>query len=100
VDIHLARVKIAAGLYSEASNHLACVTNYAFLDMKKRLYQSLLDHKNPSTNATDTVEHAEPTLLEKVPPLDISHLHVSTNEPDLATNLLVAPLPLRPQKPQ
>lgn len=100
VDIHLARVKIAAGLYSEASNHLASVTNYAFLDMKKRLYQSLLDHKNPSTNTTDTVEHAEPTLLEKVPPLDISHLHVSTNEPDLATNLLVAPLPLRPQKPQ
>ncbi len=47
VDIHLARVKIAAGLYDQAQAHLDAVTNAAFLDMRKRVERSLADHKNP-----------------------------------------------------
>ena len=37
VMIHLARVKIAAGLYDQAQATLNAITNAAFADMKKRL---------------------------------------------------------------
>jgi tetratricopeptide (TPR) repeat protein len=100
VEIHLARVKIAAGMYEQASNHLADVTNYAYLDLKKRLYRSLLDHKNPSTNAVDDIATNAPILLEKVPAPDIRRVPAAMNAPDLSSNLMAAPLPLRPQKPQ
>lgn len=47
VELHLARVKIAAGHFDEARAHLAAVTNIAYLDLKKRLTTSLADHEHP-----------------------------------------------------
>ena len=47
VQLHLARVKTAAGFYDEAQGHLDAVTNAAFADLKNRLIRSLADHKNP-----------------------------------------------------
>jgi tetratricopeptide (TPR) repeat protein len=44
VEIHLARVKVAAGFFEEASNHLAGVTNDAYAELKNRLYRSLVEH--------------------------------------------------------
>jgi len=99
VEIHLARVKIAAGFYEQASNHLANVTNGAYLDLKRRLYQSLLDHKNPPTNAVaDTLTNAVAVASNTVA--------VLTNTVLAATNLSAVPAPseipapvLRGQKP-
>ena len=51
VLLHLARVKIAAGLYDEAQAQLDAVTNRAFADMKAQLIRSLEEHKNPPTKS-------------------------------------------------
>jgi len=97
VEIHLARIKIAAGYYEQASNHLAAVTNTAYADLKARLYRSLLDHKNPPTNAEPA---SETNLLEQIPTLKPGTGAMATNATTLSSNLLVAPLPLRPPTPQ
>jgi tetratricopeptide (TPR) repeat protein len=52
VIVHLARVKIAAGLYDEAQGHLNELTNPAYADLKHRLTRSLADHKNPPKDTT------------------------------------------------
>ena len=70
VAIHLARVKIAAGMFDEARAHLATVTNAAYADLKKRLGRSLADHEHPSTNSV---------------------VDISTNVPPAGTNLPAAP---------
>ncbi|MEI6077104.1 MAG: hypothetical protein WCS94_16100 [Verrucomicrobiota bacterium] len=51
VELHLARVKISAGNFIEASNHLAGVTNTAYAELKRRLVRSLTEHQNPTSNA-------------------------------------------------
>lgn len=51
VELHLARVKISAGNFIEASNHLAGVTNTAYAELKRRLVRSLTEHQNPGSNA-------------------------------------------------
>lgn len=51
VEIHLARVKIGAGMFDEARAQLADVTNTAYADLKNRLIRSLADHEHPDTNA-------------------------------------------------
>jgi tetratricopeptide (TPR) repeat protein len=95
VQIHLARMKIAAGYYEQASNHLAVVTNAAFADLKNRLYRSLLDHKNGDTNdvAGDT------NLPVKIPAQEVPPVKVIEPATLVSSNLLVAPPPLREAKP-
>ena len=96
VQLHLARVKIAAGLYEQVSNHLATVTNGAYAELKQRLYRSLVDHQFPPTNSPAPTETS---LLDKIPQLEIRHDSGATNATDLSSNLLSAPIPLRGQKP-
>ena len=57
VQLHLARVKIAAGFFEQASNHLAAVTNAAYLDLKNHLVRSLAEHENPATNAGEMISN-------------------------------------------
>ena len=95
VEIHLARVKIAAGFFEQASNHLAVVTNTGFLDLKNQLYRSLAYHEHPATN---TAVVAETNLLQVVPSLAAPTL-INTNIAELSSNLLLVPLPLRVQTP-
>ena len=75
VQLHLARLKIAAGLLAEAQTHLDLVTNPTYLDIKKRLTRSLGEIKNPPTNAVPetatnlsahmtTATVAAPTILD------------------------------------
>jgi len=93
VQLHLARVKIAAGIFKQAGNHLAAVTNNAYLELKNRLLRSLADHQNPPTNA---VENIATNLPVAVTPAAVN----ATNISDLSSNLLATPPPLRGQKPQ
>jgi tetratricopeptide (TPR) repeat protein len=52
VYIHLARVKIAAGRFTEAQAQLEAVTNSAYSDLKRRLGRSLAEHESEAnTNA-------------------------------------------------
>ncbi len=53
VYIHLARVKISAGMYDDAQRQLDAITNSAFAEMRRRLERSLNDHKNGGTNTTE-----------------------------------------------
>ena len=55
VELHLARVKTYAGMFEQASNHLAAVTNAAFLDLKRQLTRSLYDHQHPETNSAPEI---------------------------------------------
>jgi cytochrome c-type biogenesis protein CcmH/NrfG len=48
--IHLARVKIAAGMFDQAQSSLESVTNAAFADMKKRLERNLAERRQEATN--------------------------------------------------
>ncbi len=50
VGIHLARVKIAAGLYGEARKQLEDVTNSGYAELKGRLLRSLAEHERLATN--------------------------------------------------
>ena len=97
VELHLARVKIAAGFFGEASNHLAAVTNAAFLGMKKQLYRSLADHEHPDTNSEAAVEDK---MLKTIPQLAPSSGAGVTNVSGLSSNLLAVPPPVREPKPQ
>ncbi|MES1181045.1 MAG: hypothetical protein ABUL66_04195, partial [Verrucomicrobiota bacterium] len=95
VEIHLARVKIAAGMFGQASNHLAAVTNTAYLDLKNRLYRSLLEHEHPSTNADDA---AESDLPDKITLPDTSRVPAATNAPDLPAKFsAISPPSPKPQ---
>jgi tetratricopeptide (TPR) repeat protein len=96
VQLHLARVKIAAGYFAEASNHLAVVTNAAFADLKNRLYRSLLDHKNGATNEVPGATN----LPAKIPALAVPATDIIEPATLVSSNLLVAPPPVRESKPQ
>ena len=97
VEIHLARVKIAAGFFEQASNHLAAVTNGAYAELKKRLVRTLADHENPPTNSATAA--TETNLLEKIPQLGSGLSAGATNVTSLSSNLLSVPPPAREQKP-
>ena len=96
VEIHLARVKIAAGFFGQAGNHLAAVTNAAYLGLKKQLCRSLADHEHPDTNSEAAVEDR---LLKAVPQLAPAGAADATNISDLSSNLLAVPPPVREKKP-
>ena len=95
VEIHLARVKIAAGLFAQARNHLAAVTNAGFLDLKNRLYRSLADHEYAATNNATV---AKTNLLQTIPELAAPAFN-ATNSVDVPSQLLLTPPLLRDQKP-
>ena len=69
VKVHLARVKIAAGMYDNAQSDLNSLTNPAFADMKTRLTKSMANHKNPPPDTTvdslsdEAVTYTPPTKL-------------------------------------
>jgi tetratricopeptide (TPR) repeat protein len=96
VEIHLARVKIAAGFFGQAGNHLAAVTNAAYLGLKKQLCRSLADHEHPDTNSEAAVEDR---LLKAVPQLAPAGAADATNISDLSSNLLAVPPPVRGKTP-
>lgn len=48
---HLARVKIAAGRFDEARDHLNAVTNALYGDLKRRLERNLLEKEHPGAVA-------------------------------------------------
>jgi hypothetical protein len=96
VELHLARVKIAAGFFGQAGNHLAAVTNAAYLGLKKQLCRSLADHEHPDTNSEAAVEDR---LLKAVPQLAPAGADEATNISDLSSNLLAVPPPVREKKP-
>jgi cytochrome c-type biogenesis protein CcmH/NrfG len=96
VEIHLARVKFAAGFFGQAGNHLAAVTNAAYLGLKKQLCRSLADHEHPDTNSEAAVEDR---LLKAVPQLAPAGAADATNISDLSSNLLAVPPPVRGKTP-
>jgi len=70
VELHLARVKIAAARFDAARAHLAVVTNTAFLDLKNRLLHNLSVQEqlatNPAVISTNRVlPPANPPVPEK-----------------------------------
>jgi tetratricopeptide (TPR) repeat protein len=97
VELHLARMKTAAGMFAEAQAHLDSVTNVAFLDLKRQLTRSLANHEHPDTNADATVV---PSVPPAIPPSDVPNISAPTNIADLSTNLQAVPPALREQKPQ
>ncbi len=91
VQLHLARLKIAAGLLTEAQTHLDLVTNPTYLDIKKRLTRSLGEIKNPPINAdAETVTNliVAATNIVSAP----------TNILNVSSNLLATPPILRQLK--
>jgi tetratricopeptide (TPR) repeat protein len=96
VQIHLARVKIAAGRFDEVQAHLDMVTNAVFADMRKRLERNLVNDRNalmtnsaPSTSTNASFPPARP------PAMPAALRPVGPN----ATNLLAVPPALRPTAP-
>ena len=98
VQLHLARVKIAAGIFEQASNHLAAVTNDAYLDLKKQLLRSLADRQNPPTNVVKNMATNLPAAVTPATVAATNIIFASTNILDLSSNLLVAPPALREPK--
>jgi tetratricopeptide (TPR) repeat protein len=79
VQLHLARVKTAAGFYDEAQAHLDAVTNAAFADLKNRLIRSLADHKNPPPDSVAEIS------TNSVAPTN-AVISAATNSPVAPTN--------------
>jgi tetratricopeptide (TPR) repeat protein len=70
VYLHLARVKTAAGRFTEARAHLNDVTNAAFADVKHRLERNLAERENTATNPIANISTnavAAPTKPPAVP---------------------------------
>jgi cytochrome c-type biogenesis protein CcmH/NrfG len=94
VELHLARVKIAAGFFNEARAHLGVVTNEAFLDLQKRLERSLAEHEFAATNPAVTAAPAaaaptnQPVFSSQLNPTSAP---VPLNESKAAALLVVPP---------
>jgi len=70
VNIHLARIKMAAGRFAEARAHLNDVTNVAFADTRHRLERNLAERENTAANPAASVSTnvvAAPTKPLAVP---------------------------------
>jgi tetratricopeptide (TPR) repeat protein len=98
VLIHLARVKIAVGMFDNAQADLNAVTNAAFVDMKKRLERSLNEHKS----RTNSILSAPPEMPAPPPQPSTKPLPPAHRAPvsPAVTNLEAAPPPLRPAAQQ
>ena len=99
VQLHLARVKIAAGFYDEAQAHLDSVTNAIYSDLKRRLERSLKDHEFPATNSVPEISQDAPPAGAHLPPVSGNPAVTATTPVDLNPTLQVeAPAPrLKPQ---
>ena len=106
VQLHLARVKIAAGMFDEAQSHLDTVTNADYAELKRRLAQSLADHRNPPTNAVAILTNPPPVFTNSSPaltnptPFLPKLVEVMTNVQSAVprpSDLLVVPPPVRGQ---
>jgi cytochrome c-type biogenesis protein CcmH/NrfG len=107
VEIHLARVKIAAGFFAEASNHLAVVTNAAYLDLKKRLVRNLAESENPATNSVTESSPKIPAVAVTNavgsitnPPAPVTAVTNGPPVPPPSSVWQTTPPVLRGQKPQ
>jgi tetratricopeptide (TPR) repeat protein len=82
IYIHLARVKIAAGLFDEARAQLAAVTNPIYADLRKRGERNLAEHENVATNSNaanlSTGTNAAPASSALTP---ANATMISTNAP-------------------
>ncbi len=76
VELHLARIKIAAGRFDEARAHINAVTNTAYFDLKQRLMRSLEDHAHP---AASTVDAEGSATNPPVAPAAVSHSAAAGN---------------------
>jgi tetratricopeptide (TPR) repeat protein len=89
VFIHLARIKIAAGIFSEAQAQLDAVTNAAYADLKKRLLRNLAERQNAATNlaaadiSTDSIH--PPPAMETVPNISTNVSASTASTPPVAT---------------
>lgn len=92
VLIHLARVKIYAGMYNEAEHDLEAVTNGTFGDLKKRLEHNLKEDREQPAKGRPEMPTNEPTPAVKSPP------RIQPAGPPAAavTNLEATPPALRP----
>lgn len=90
VELHLARVKISAGLYAEAQAHLDAVTNAIYSDLKRRLERSLNDHKNSATNSVSEVSQSDPSVPVHPAPAAAGALPGGATATDSITNLPMA----------
>jgi tetratricopeptide (TPR) repeat protein len=61
VYVHFARIKMMAGRFAEAQNHLNAITNDLYIDLKKRLTRNLetRERESKGTNAPASEHHAE-----------------------------------------
>ena len=98
VQLHLARVKIAAGYFDEAQAHIDAVTNAIYGDLKRRLQRSLKDHKFPATNSVPEISQDLPPAMGHPPVSDIPAAPV-TSPVDLTPTLQAEP-PAPHLKPQ
>ena len=92
IFIHLARVKTAAMLFDEARAQLYAVTNDFYADMKKQLERNLVQREKAATNPPPATA-VSAGVSTNVPARPVAEF---TNIPDLSTNLILAPPPLRP----
>ena len=93
--IHLARVKISAGMFDEAQANLDTITNQSFADLKSRLERSLVDHKDKPTNSPPKLPARPPAPPAKPSLPPAPDLPVSPT----ATNLQASPPDLRSPSP-
>jgi tetratricopeptide (TPR) repeat protein len=97
--IHLARTKIAAGMFDEAQGIINTITNPVFADLTNRLEHSLAYREHPDTDAPPA------SVMAKLPtaPAAMAPAPPATNSPPPppgAVRLQAAPPDLREQKPQ
>ena len=102
VELHLARLKITAGRFSEAQAHLDDVTNAAYAGLKIRLASNLADHESPPTNAvggigTNAVAAISPfvAMTNRVVPTNQLPAPVGPAATPFPPDLQAAPPPLR-----
>jgi tetratricopeptide (TPR) repeat protein len=95
VLIHLARVKIAAGMFDDAQATLDVVTNEMYADLKQRLIRSLADHKNPPPEDEPGISTNSPSAVAPSTVAATNALPASGKLPPL----IVGPPTLREQKP-
>ena len=95
--LHLARTKTYAGLYDEAADTLARVTNSRNADLRIRLEKSLEDHRHPHAEETapEPIPQPGPTLL----PATHAGLTPPASRPDPVPNQLTNSLIVPPPQP-
>jgi predicted Zn-dependent protease len=97
VLIHLARVKIAAGLYTDAQAHLDSITNPAFADMKRHLEHNLTVDVQKGANSPPVITTNR--LASPLHPVDAETNADAPDTPLPPPSLEAAPPVLRRSNP-